>query len=162
LVGAKVTPHQKGAELGKRRRKSGVVVIDKEIIFSKAFLSLSGIAPQVYLIFLSKRKYARVGRKWMQTNNGEIEFPYDEAQDQFGITKPRFTRAIDQLIKHGFLDIAKPGGGICGVKTLYSISERWQKFDTPDFEYRERKKRKGYPGFQKGHLDYRKLNKHGS
>lgn len=52
-------------------------------------------------------------------------------------------KALDQLIKHGFIDIIKQGnGGVKGDKSLYSISDRWKKFGTPEFIQVERRKDK--------------------
>ena len=127
------------------------------MIFSRAFLTLSGKAPQVYMLFLSKRQLKRLSKDKdpIIVNNGEIVFTYDEAED-YGIDRQAFLRALDQLIEHGFIDIAKTGAGLYKSSTFYSISERWREFGTPDFERRERKKRKQPFGFQKGHPDYRR------
>ena len=127
------------------------------MIFSRAFLTLSGKAPQVYMLFLSKRQLKRLSKDKdpIIVNNGEIVFTYDEAED-YGIDRQAFLRALDQLIEHGFIDIAKTGAGLYKSSTFYSISERWREFGTADFERRERKKRKQPFGFQKGHPDYRR------
>lgn len=142
-----------------RKRKPGVVVVDKEIILSEAYLSLSGKAPQIYLIFLGKRRIGKiaVGRKKVPVvlNNGEIIFTYQEAE-KLGISRQAFARALDQLIECGFIDIAHTGVGLYKSATFYSISERWKRFGTPDFEYKERKKRRQNFGFQKDHPVYRK------
>jgi hypothetical protein len=92
------------------------IVIDANLVTSKAFLRLTGAAPQVCLLFLRRRKMVKLGRKgkekWVISNDGEIVFPYAEAEKKFGITRPRFQRALDQLVEHGFIDIAHPGGGM--------------------------------------------------
>ena len=69
-----------------------------------------------------------------RVNNGQIVFPYVEAQRDFGITSPRFRRALKQLVAKGFLDVAHRGGGLEGDATKYAISERWRAYGTPGFE----------------------------
>lgn len=124
--------------------------IERGLIKSKAWLSLSGISPQVYTIFLLKRQMAKEGRKgegkWVCANNGEIIFTYREAEKKFGISQPRFLRAIDDLIEHGFLDISKPGIPARKIATEYFIAERWREFGTDRFKHVERIKglRAGY------------------
>ena len=117
---------------------SKIVVIDRQMIQSRAFLALTGASPQVLLLFLARRKLAeigsRVGKKsWAITNNGDIVFPYSQAEKHFGITKPRFRRALKQLIEFGFLDINHHGGGLVKDCTTYFISERWKKYGKENF-----------------------------
>ncbi len=102
------------------RQKNGSMFIDRELIRSPAYLSLTGIAPQVYLLFRSRAQVNRLKTKrgererWEIINNGEIVFTYLDALKKHGITGPRFTRAIDQLVRKGFLDIVHQGGGLEG------------------------------------------------
>ena len=66
-------------------------------------------------------------------NNGELEYCYSEAEKK-GMTRPRFMRALDQLIERGFIDVVHSGsGGKKGDKSLYAISERWRYWETEDF-----------------------------
>ncbi len=137
---------------------NAVMCIDKSLVRSKAWLALKGIAPQVYLIFRTKCQLEQVtligkrnkrGAEWKITNNGEITFSYKQARDKFGITKPRFARAIDQLIEKGFIDIAQSGMGIRRLSTLYSISDRWKLYGKQGFVEMKRPKAGWNPGFQK-------------
>ena len=144
----------------RRRQKlktNTVVVIDQQMLKSKAWLSLGGAAPQVYLIFRTK---CRIGpgfgesgrRERMILNNGQLVFTYVEAMTKYGLTGPRFTRALDQLIDHGFLDVASSGMGIYKSTTMYGISERWKLYGTPDFVPAKRPApsiRMGFQGRQK-------------
>jgi len=68
--------------------------------------------------------------KWFIENNGEIVFFYTEALNKYGITKPRFQRAVDELVEKGFIDITHHGGGVKGDSSTYAISERWQDYGT--------------------------------
>ena len=129
------------------------IVIDAGLVSSKAFLNLTGIAPQVYLLFLKRRRMVKLGKagkeKWVVENDGEIVFPYAEAEDKFGISRPRFQRAIDQLVEHGFIDIAHPGGGMMKDVSKYAISTRWMDYGTNNFIQKHRPKDTRGLGFKK-------------
>ena len=129
------------------------IVLGADLVVSRAFLELTGVAPHVLLLFLKRRQMVKLGRKqgkeqWVIGNNGEIVFPYAEAENKFGITRPRFQRAIDQLVEKGFLDIKHAGGGM--MKD--TISERWQDYGTDSFIQRNRKKDVRGLGFKKKEL----------
>jgi hypothetical protein len=116
--------------------------IEREMILSPAFHKLNGRAMNVLLLFLYRRQWKQAGRKgkWYTTNNGEIVFSYKEAKKRFKIPKSSFARAIDSLIKYGFIDIAHLGGGLIGDCTRYSISNRWRNYDTERFVQKKRPK----------------------
>ncbi len=122
--------------------------LTKDMLNSKAFRSLKAPSLLILLDFLGKRRLSNLGgkrKRWVITNNGEIEYTFSEAKKK-GFTTPRFNRGRDEIIEKGFLDIAHKGsGGIKGDKTLYFISERWRKFGTSDFVVKNRSKdtRKG-------------------
>ena len=133
------------------------IVLGADLVVSRAFLELTGVAPHVLLLFLKRRQMVKLGRKqgkeqWVIGNNGEIVFPYAEAENKFGITRPRFQRAIDQLVEKGFLDIKHAGGGLMKDTSKYSISERWQDYGTDSFIQRNRKKDVRGLGFKKKEL----------
>ena len=85
--------------------------------------------------------------KWVQINNGEIVFTYLEAKD-LRFNKTTFVRALDRLIECGFIDIEYSAAGLFKDKSKYSISERWRKYGTSDFEVKKRLKNKSYIGFR--------------
>ena len=103
----------------------------------------------VLFLFLYRRQWKQTSKKgkWYTTNNGEIVFPYKEAKKRFKIPKSSFARAIDSLIKYGFIDIAHLGGGLIGDCTRYSISNRWKNYDTEHFVKKKRPKDKRGFGF---------------
>lgn len=111
---------------------------DKNLIRSQTFRSLSKWSVLVYLDFLRKRQMEQVKSKnrsssWIIRNNGEIVYPYSEAEKK-GIGRREFRNAIDELIAKGFLDITHYGsGGRSGDMTQYFIDDRWQEYDTPSF-----------------------------
>jgi len=92
----------------------------------------------VYLDFLRKRQMEKIKRhrrsdEWVIKNNGEIVYPYSEAEHK-RIGRREFRNAIDELIEKGFLDIAHQGsGGRSGDMTRYFIDDRWRDYDTSSF-----------------------------
>jgi hypothetical protein len=119
---------------------SDYIVIEKRLLKSEAFRGLNGIAKTVYFDFCLKCQLAKIktpaGRKkeWVITNNGELIFSYAEALAK-GITRPRFKRALAELVEHGFIDVEHPGsGGVKGDKSKYAISERWRTWGTDTFK----------------------------
>ncbi len=136
--------------------------ISRRVITSTAFLSLrTATACQVYLIFRGKCRLEKVqarpgsrDKTYVIANNGKIQFTYKEAFEKYGISAKRFTKAIDELVCVGLIDIAHSGFGLQKDVTLYAISDRWERFGTPEFEKAQRAKRTEKIGFRKG-------NKHG-
>ena len=123
--------------------------IEKDIIKSKAYLNLGGIAPQLLTMVLYKRRMSEIkvgkGRKkqWICTNGDSLNITYPEMR-RYGITQPRLTRAIDQLLEKGFISLIHQGGGIKGDKSTYALSDKyrlWQPgicFETRPREYVQR------------------------
>jgi hypothetical protein len=131
-------------KMGANNRRSNVLVFERKIIYSEAFHKLSGIAKTVYFIFLDRRQMSKIGNKGKErvviTNNGDIVFSYEEALKSFNITKSRFVRALDTLIKYGFIDINHHGGGMNKDCTTYYISERWLLYGKDNFLIKTRPK----------------------
>lgn len=105
--------------------------IDPQLQKSLAFRTLSKTAILVLLDFFSKRQmknfnHPKKGVVWTITNNGEIQYSYNEAMSR-GISKQSFRDALDQLIERGFIEVAHSGaGGKKGDVSLYSITDNWQ------------------------------------
>jgi hypothetical protein len=122
-------------------RPNPCTFIERELLKSRAWLALHGIAPQVYGLFRLRIQVRKVSRDhqgkrspYVIANNGEIVFSYREAKRDFGITTPRFRRALGELVDKGFLDVAHAGGGLEGDCTKYAISDRWRAYGKPDFK----------------------------
>jgi hypothetical protein len=124
--------------------------LEGELIHSYAFRDLSQTALFIYIHFVSRLIKESKGKghnkKWSYPNSKELVFSYKEAKERFGLTQPRFTRGIDDLIEHGFVDIIKNGNGtVQGDVTIYGISDRWRKYGTPEFQAKPRLKvKKGF------------------
>ncbi len=138
-------------------KRSANIWIPLRLIKSEAFRDLkTATAHKVLALFWTKRQMVRVGRagrkQWDITNNDEIVFTYKEAKRKLDIKSDKtFAKAIDELRDKGFIDIASTGMGVYKVTTLYSISDRWKLYGTP--EYKPPKPRPKGPinrGFQKG------------
>lgn len=120
---------------------------DKDLLRSSAFRSMKKWSILVYLDFLRKRQMTPVKRskrsnEWFIKNNGEIVYPYTEAEHK-GIGRREFRNAIDELMEKGFLDIAHQGsGGRSGDMTRYFIDDRWKDYATPSFRPARNPRRK--------------------
>jgi hypothetical protein len=128
---------------------------ERDLILSKAFQELkTASAHKVLAIFFTKRQFEQIGRKgkgnWTIKNNGVIEFTYKEASQKYNLSASTFRNAVDVLMNKGFIDIATSSYGIYKAKTLYSISNRWRKYNTPDFELPQPRPKSVNRGFQKG------------
>ena len=115
-----------------------IICFDKSLLRSKAFRSLSKWSLLVYLDFFRKRQMEKVKHKsrsaeWIIRNNGDIVYPYLEAEKR-GIGRREFRNAIDELIEKGFIDITHQGsGGRARDMTTYFIDDRWKDYGTESF-----------------------------
>ena len=138
-----------------KARKWDKMFVSRSVITSKAFLALKTAAScQVFLIFLNKCVPKKVQarpmsreKEWRITNNGELQFTYIEAEGEYGIPGGKFTRAIDDLVRVGLIDITRTGLGLKKEVSLYAISNRWEKFGTDGFVVKTRPKRTEQFGF---------------
>ena len=129
----------------KRLTKTKGLYLDSELLWSDAYWELTARELHIYDIFRMKCRI--VGKKESKKtkevpgtikNNGSITFTYKEAIE-IGIGQTTFQRAIDKLVKFGFIDITRAGGRY--TPTFYAISNRWLKYGTEQFDKKERKKR---------------------
>jgi DNA-binding PadR family transcriptional regulator len=95
-------------------------------------------------------RYVKYGKKseWVCENFDSISFTYIEANKKHGITKSRFSRAIDDLLAKGFITIKHKGGGYQHDKSVYALSDQWRLW-RPDIVFEERKKESVQRGFCK-------------
>jgi hypothetical protein len=103
--------------------------VEREMFESTAFLALKGFSPQLLILILGKRQFVTHGNKGKQkricTNCDKINITYTEFKNEYGITQPRMTRSIDQLLAKGFLSIVNPGGTYKQDKAIYALSTNW-------------------------------------
>lgn len=92
-------------------------------------MSLSGFSPQLLTLVFGKRQFEKQGRrgkgKWVLINGDNINITYAEFKKKYGITQPKLTRAIDQLLEKGFLTVVRPGGTYRHDKAVYALSDNW-------------------------------------
>jgi DNA-binding PadR family transcriptional regulator len=140
-------------------QKSRGIYLEPGLIDSQSFQKLSGTAKWVYLLFLQRRVMKKTGRKgkekWFIENNGEIVFSYTEAQKKYGITKPRFQRALKELVEKGLIDVTHHGGGVRGDFSTYAICERWRDYGTEKFDFKTLPKDTRKLGFTKKNWEER-------
>jgi hypothetical protein len=118
----------------------------RDLLKAPAFMALAGRAPQVLMVFFSKRWLKKLkrpsprGDSFVCLNNGKLVFTYVEAKKVYGLSAKVFLRAIDQLVRYGFLDISHSGGGLEGDYSMYGVSERWRDYGKPTFVSKARPK----------------------
>jgi hypothetical protein len=126
--------------------------VERKLFESKAFIALGGVAPQVLILFLGKRQIrnVQIGKKNRRicVNCDSISFTYIEAEQQYGITKSRFSRALKDLLAKGFITCEYKGGGYQRDKSIYALSENWQHW-SPGTVFEKRKKESVERGFCK-------------
>jgi hypothetical protein len=121
----------------KIRRK---IFIEPDLFYSPAFKELSKSGIITLLRCLQKRKWEETklrGKKQnVYTNEGFI-FPYAEAAF-LGIGTTQHWKNLNKLIEVGFLDLIHQGGWYQKHDrekdySVYQLSERWRKYNTPEF-----------------------------
>ena len=121
-----------------KRKLPGTIGVysERDILESDAYWDLTGVAPQVYMVFRMKCVFAdrTIGKRKERiiVNNGEITYTFVESWNNHKIPKSTFLRARDQLIKVGLIEIAEDGG--CHHTTKYAISNNWRNYPEQTFE----------------------------
>lgn len=112
-----------------RKYKNGGTFITREIYESPAYNALGGFAPQLLIHILGKRQFETHGRKGKQkrvcVNCDKLNITYMEFKNGYGISQPRMTRAIDQLLEKGFITIVYPGGTFRQDKAVFALPDNW-------------------------------------
>ena len=99
------------------------MVLNKKMLRSKAFNSLTSAAKQILLELFMRlvleckryRNYRRQNKTFYAKNNGELKLTYKEIHRMFGYSTATISKAIDRLVAHGFIEIVELG---CGVKRM--------------------------------------------
>ena len=136
------------------RKQPSALYIDPAIPRSKAWQALTGTSIKVLFEFFLRRVVVKRKRRpqggppFDIVNNGEIVFTYLEADDRYGLSSKQFSKALDDLIEKGFLEVSHLGAAYRGDKSMYSISDRWKKYKTPEFEEVERPRDNVKRGFR--------------
>lgn len=118
------------------------LVLSKTMLHSKAFYSMTGAAKQILIELYIRlrvdnykpRKRHRESERFYAKNNGTLVLTYNGIHKQFGYSTSTISKALDQLVSHGFIEIAELG---CGVKRLshkIALITNWQKYEMPEFK----------------------------
>jgi len=133
---------EKKFELHCLKTSNGFVGLPNRLVNSKAFASLTtGASVKALVWFWGKVEYQRsrkkkpgaefsIGRLDRMSNNGSISFTYREAKRR-GLISKTFTRALRELHRLGFIEVACLGRGVKGEYTKFSISDRWRAYGEP-------------------------------
>ena len=125
------------------------IYITKELLRSSVYRSLGRVSMIVYQDFLSKSifKKDRKNKVWQISNNGELIYTYQEAEEN-GFSSTQFRNAIDELQAKGLIDIYHQGHGGRKPKdgegdfTTYWLDDRWMEYGTDDFRPPRKPRRK--------------------
>jgi hypothetical protein len=140
-----------------RKIKKGGIFIERELYQSEVFNSLGGVALRVLIAFLDKRKREnaskafdrkRVRRKPKFINLDSIILTYGELEKKYGVIPQSATRAIDELLAKGFIEIRFQGGAYKNVKSVYAIVDKWLLWTKNSAPFSERKKDRVHRGYQ--------------
>lgn len=129
---------------GKKGKKAAPGTwLERNLFCSRAYLELTGFAPQLLIIFLSKRDMSNPRRIVM--NKDSITMTFKELEGFYisheapgflkfrkdlskGISRPRIVRAIDSLLAHGFIQVVHRGGAYQQDKSVYGLVEDWRNW----------------------------------
>lgn len=120
-----------------RGKHHAFVMITYELIDSEAYKALPPSAGKLLPYCLRKVKEPYGSPKSYSTN---FDFSYTEAAAK-GFASDTFSRSLHALIEKGFINLIKKGGlrGYQKSNSIYRLSDRWRKYDTPDFEQQDYK-----------------------
>jgi hypothetical protein len=117
--------------------------IEPAMFYSAAYQSIRKSASAINTLMrcLQKRKWDRTkvnGKKQIIYTDESFIFPYREAKIVLDIGTTQYWKNIRKLIEVGFLDLEYQGGWYQKHEkekdySRYKLSERWRKFDKPDF-----------------------------
>jgi len=131
--------------LHESRSKKLYVPLDYHLLNSEPYKILQRkyqIAHTIFMGFkkrLKKRKVKYVGKKgkrggYEAVNKNNLTYPYkDMMRDSGAKSRATIARSIDYLISLGFIDIVHQGGLARGDCTIYSLSDRWERYGTANF-----------------------------
>lgn len=131
-------------EIPKDYRINNRIWFEPEIYYSEAWQSIKKSASLINTLLrcFQKRKweYTKINKKKVRiyTNDG-FTFPYAEAEALNIAKNTQHWKNLRKLIEIGFLDVVHQGGWYKKHEkakdySVYKFSERWRKYNTPEFE----------------------------
>jgi hypothetical protein len=152
---------QLGLEAGPKTGKkidNGGTFLQRKMSMSIAFLSLNKSAFIMLIALLNARKTAHLkDKKSKKTkpvfiNEDSLEMPYATLKKNWHLNQQAVSRAIDELMAKGFIEIVHQGGLGEHDKARYALSEDYLRWTPgmPAFRTRNRDVRRGYQGQRLG------------
>jgi len=117
-------------------------VLEHDMLYSKAFTSLSKTSIYVLIRFLQKRTWESTDKKKNKTYHDKgLVFTHGEAE-LLGICEASFRRSIKELFQKGFISIAHQGGQFGNGRdySRYDLIEDWKQYGTKDFKSRKKER----------------------
>lgn len=105
------------------------IQIDYGLLHSEAWQSLSRSARDFYVQLKARRNLKDSRGKIINRDDDYIKFSHT---DSYGMSKPTFRKAADELIKKGFIEIVECGH-FPAIRPKYALSEMWRWDDEDDF-----------------------------
>lgn len=157
--------------MGKKKNRNGYgkgSFIETKMVLSPAFISLgqrgsceyvSSASNLVLICLLLKRGFSKgkdrkgIEKQYKRTDDNRFTFTYKELSNKpLNISQPRATRAIDELLAKGFIEIHDPGGMYEKHKAVYGLVDDWQGWRPGDqpIRRRERDIKRGWQGKKLG------------
>lgn len=117
------------------------LVLSKKMLRSKAYVRLTGAAKQILLELYMRlklesyqpRKPHRESSRFYAVNNGELVLSYKSIHKQFGYSSATISKAIDQLVSHGFIEIAELGCGVKRQSHKIALIKNWHDYGMENF-----------------------------
>ena len=117
------------------------LVLSKKMLRSNPFVSLTGAAKQILLELTMRlklesyqpRKRHRDSTRYYAKNNGKLVLSYKSIHKQFGYSSATISKAIDQLVSRGFIEIAELGCGVKRQSHKIALIRNWQDYGTEAF-----------------------------
>lgn len=125
-----------------KRSRTWSIRIGFDLLHSEAYKQLEyGPALKVLNWFHEKVRFTvdkkrRGKNRYLMVQEGEISFTYEEAALR-GLTSQKFSRALKELHRFGFIDVKKPGSGLKGDFTIFTMSQRWRGFANSEYQHKE-------------------------
>ncbi len=115
------------------------LVLNRDMVESEVFRSLSGNAVKLYLLLCLRLTVEnRAGRnekpEYRAKNNGELILSYKSAKRLIGFSSRTVSRVIDELVNKGFIEIAVIGEGKHRRSHKLAMIDLWKYIDQPDYE----------------------------
>ncbi len=123
--------------------------IKKDLLTSRAFISLEKHGKTVLLFFLLKRempgnkKIPKHMSKDSVLNNGDLILSYPE-MNSLGLHNEQARRGIKEVIEKGFIEITYQGGKCKSDYSQYKLIDDWRDYEKPNFTPRTKNKTTGY------------------